>query len=81
MAESLTKVKTRNKDKERHNPEAVTINSKQKGGQSGDDGKAEEIVVCNQCSVGQTGNKTCFSELAAGMQTQGCMFDNVCQGN
>lgn len=45
MAESLTKVKTRNKDKEWHNPESVTINSNKREGVAKMMGKQKKLLL------------------------------------
>lgn len=45
MAESLTKVKTRNKDKEWHNPESVTINSNKREGVAEMMGKQKKSLL------------------------------------
>lgn len=45
MAESLTKVKTRNKDKEWHNPESVTINSNKREGVAKMMGKQKKSLL------------------------------------
>lgn len=45
MAESLTKVKTRNKDKEWHNPESVTINSNKREGVTEMMGKQKKSLL------------------------------------